>query len=184
MFPECASSIRDVTIPRWLGTASLCYRHAMTDQYPAILFVCLGNICRSPLAEAAFRARAVAAGLDAHIDSAGTGDWHIGCAPDPRAQATALRHGIDIGGYRGRQVAAGDFTRFTHIYALDDKNLANLRRLAPADATANLCLLLDLVPGMEGLPVADPYFGEEEGFETTWAEVDAAAAALVDRLRG
>lgn len=155
----------------------------MSTQPPAILFVCLGNICRSPLAEAAFRARAQAAGLEAVIDSAGTGDWHIGSAPDPRAQATALRHGIDISGYRGRQVTAEDFTRFTHIYALDDKNLVNLRTLSPADAKASVRLLLDIVPGKEGQPVADPYFGEETGFEVTWAEVDAAAAALVDLLR-
>lgn len=152
----------------------------MTRQHPAILFVCLGNICRSPLAEAAFRARAEVAGIDVIIDSAGTGDWHIGSAPDPRAQITAFRHGIDISGYRGRQVSTEDFTRFTHIYALDDTNLANLRRIAPADTTAHLSLLLDLVPGMEGQPVADPYFGEEAGFEITWTEVDAAAVALVD----
>lgn len=149
---------------------------------PAILFVCLGNICRSPLAEAAFRARADAAGLAVTIDSAGTGDWHVGAAPDPRAQATVLRHGIDISGYRGRQVAAQDFTRFTHIYALDRENLGNLRRLAPAGATASVGLLLDLVPGRSGQPVADPYFGDEAGFEATWADVDAAATALLSRL--
>lgn len=82
---------------------------------PSILFVCLGNICRSPLAEAALRAEARASGLTLTVDSAGTGDWHVGCAPDPRAQATALRHGIDISAYAGRQVHASDFGRFTHI---------------------------------------------------------------------
>lgn len=162
--------------------ARACYRPGMTIHRPAILFVCLGNICRSPLAEAALRARAEAAGLAMTVDSAGTGDWHIGNPPDPRAQATALRRGIDISTYRARQIRTDDFDRFTHIFALDLENLANLNRLAPPDAGASLSLLLDMVPGMEGRPVADPYFGGEEGFEETWAEVDAAAKALVARL--
>ncbi|MFT3964668.1 MAG: low molecular weight protein-tyrosine-phosphatase [Sphingobium sp.] len=155
----------------------------MALKRPAILFVCLGNICRSPLAEAAFRTRADAAGIDVIVDSAGTGDWHVGAQPDPRAQAIARAHGIDISAYRARQVRPDDFDRFTHIFALDRENLANLQRLAPQDHEARLCLLLDLVPGMEGQPVADPYFGDDAGFETTWGEVDAAARALVDALR-
>jgi len=149
---------------------------------PAILFVCLGNICRSPLAEAAFRARAADAGLDIRADSAGTGSWHIGEPPDRRAQATALRHGIDISRYRGRQVEPADFRRFSHIFALDLDNLAVLHRLRPADATARVGLLLDLVDGLEGQPVADPYYGPDAGFEETWDEVDRAAQALVARL--
>lgn len=114
---------------------------------PSILFVCLGNICRSPLAEAALRAEAGHLRLDLGVESAGTGDWHIGEPPDPRARAVAARHGIDISAYQARQVTAADFTRFTHIVALDHDNLTNLRRLAPADATADLSLLLDHVPG-------------------------------------
>ncbi|CAN5316293.1 low molecular weight protein-tyrosine-phosphatase [soil metagenome] len=162
--------------------ARRCYPGGMSIQRPAILFVCLGNICRSPLAEAAFRARAEAAELVVTVDSAGTGDWHIGNPPDPRAQATAKRHGVDISTYRARQIRIDDFDRFTHVFALDLENLANLHRLAPADPGASLSLLLDMVPGREGQPVADPYFGEDEGFEETWAEVDAAAKALVERL--
>jgi protein-tyrosine phosphatase len=149
---------------------------------PAILFVCLGNICRSPLAEAAFRARAADAGIDVQADSAGTGNWHVGDAPDRRAQATALRHGIDISRYRGRQVEPADFSRFSHIFALDLDNLAALHRIRPIDSTAKVGLLLDLVDGMEGQPVADPYYGEAAGFETTWDQVDLAARALVARL--
>lgn len=155
----------------------------MANTRPAILFVCLGNICRSPLAEAALRARAEATGLDITVDSAGTGDWHVGHPPDARAQATAKRHDIDISAYRARQIRPDDFDRFTHIFALDHENLVNLQRLAPSNASASLSLLMDMVPGLEGQPVADPYFGDEDGFETTWGEVDAAAQALVDRLR-
>ncbi|WP_374389380.1 low molecular weight protein-tyrosine-phosphatase [Brevundimonas sp.] len=150
----------------------------------SILFVCLGNICRSPLAEAALRAEAQRLRLELVVDSAGTGNWHAGEAPDPRAQATARRHGVDISGLKARQVKPADFRRFTHIVALDHDNLANLRRLAPADATAELSLLLDHVPGREGQAVTDPYFGDDAGFEVTWAEVTAAARTLALNLRG
>lgn len=151
---------------------------------PAILFVCLGNICRSPLAEAALRREAEAAGLAMRIDSAGTGDWHVGAPPDPRARAEALRHGIDISGYRARQVGRGDFDRFDHILALDHSNLAALEAMAPPGAKARVSLLLDHVAGMKGQPVADPYFGEDDGFAETWREVSLAARALVDELKG
>ena len=148
----------------------------------AILFVCLGNICRSPLAEAAFRREAERAGLEAQTDSAGTGHWHVGAPPDRRAQAVARSNGIEIGGYRARQVSQGDFRRFTHILALDRENLAVLRRLRPDDARAELSLLLDHVEGREGRPVADPYYGDEAGFDETWADVSMGAQALVRRL--
>ncbi len=149
---------------------------------PAVLFVCLGNICRSPLAEAAFRREAARIGLDAAIDSAGTAGWHAGEPPDRRAQAVALRNGVDIGGYRARQVAAEDFRRFTHIVALDAENLASLRALRPRDATAELSLLLDHVPGREGEAVADPYFGGESGFAVTWSDVTLGAEGLARRI--
>ncbi len=149
---------------------------------PAILFVCLGNICRSPLAEGALRAELTARGLGWEVDSAGTGDWHVGNPPDPRAIEEAARRGVDIACLRARQVVPKDFTRFTHIFALDDKNLADLRALAPADGTAHLSLLLDMVPGHEGGSVADPYFGDDSGFARTWDEVSLAARTLVERL--
>lgn len=145
---------------------------------PSVLFVCLGNICRSPLAEGALRAEAARLGLDLIVDSAGTGDWHAGEPPDDRAIAVAGRNGVDISGLRARQVRAADFRRFTHVIALDHDNLANLRKLAPGDATAELSLLLDHVDGREGQPVADPWFGDAAGFEITWAEVTAAARGL------
>jgi protein-tyrosine phosphatase len=149
---------------------------------PAVLFVCLGNICRSPLAEAAFRHAAKEIGLDATVDSAGIGDWHIDKPPDLRAQAMARRHGIDISGYRGRQVSAEDFRRFTHIIALDHDNLAALQRLKPRDGTAELSLLLDHVAGRAGEAVADPYYGGEKEFALTWSEVATGTAALAERI--
>lgn len=148
----------------------------------SVLFVCLGNICRSPLAEAALRAEAERVGLDILVDSAGTGDWHVDCPPDPRAVRQALRHGIDISGYRGRQVSAPDFHRFTHVFALDGENLKNLRRIRPSDGTATLALLMDKVPGREGNGVTDPYYGDEAGFAQTWDDVTSAARAIIAEL--
>ncbi len=148
----------------------------------AVLFVCLGNICRSPLAEAAFRREAERMGIEAEIDSAGTGHWHVGEAPDRRARAVALRHGIDIAGYRARQVQQEDFRSFSHIVALDPENLAALHALKPKDATASLCLLLDHVQGRKGEAVADPYYGGQEGFEVTWADVIVGAQGLAWHL--
>ncbi|KQP14673.1 low molecular weight protein-tyrosine-phosphatase [Methylobacterium sp. Leaf93] len=153
----------------------------MSAAKPAILFVCLGNICRSPLAEAAFRLEAERAGLDAEVDSAGTGGWHAGEPPDPRAQAVARRNGVDISGYRARQVEPADFARFSHIVALDGDNLAVLRRLRPKEGAA-LSLLLDHVPGRRGEAVADPYYGADAGFDATWADVTLAARHLVRAL--
>jgi protein-tyrosine phosphatase len=148
----------------------------------ALLFVCLGNICRSPLAEAAFRLEAERLGIDVEVDSAGTGDWHAGEPPDRRALAVAARHGIDISDLRARQVRREDFLRFDHIIALDRENLARLRALAPPDARARLSLLLDHVPGREGEPVADPYYGGDAHFDVTWRDVSAAARALAKAI--
>lgn len=146
----------------------------------SFLLVCLGNICRSPLAEAALRDAAARAGVAMTVDSAGTGAWHVGNPPDPRSQAVALAHGIDISGHRARQVVAADFRRFTDILALDRDNLAELRRRAPKDSIARIGLLMDAVPGRTGQAVADPYYGDAAGFEVTWADVSAAAEAIVE----
>lgn len=149
---------------------------------PAVLFVCLGNICRSPLAEAAFRKAAEDAGLEVEADSAGTAAYHIGEPPDPRSIATAASKGVDIRQYRGRQLSREDFARFTHIFAMDHQNLRNIEAIQPKGATAHVSLLLDLVEGREGAAIADPYYDGEERFEDTWAEVEAAASALVEQL--
>lgn len=148
----------------------------------SVLFVCLGNICRSPLAEAAFREEMQRAGLDVDVESAGTSDWHVGAPPDRRAQAVARKHGIEIGGYRGQQVCASDFRRFAHIVALDANNLAALEALRPKDAMAELSLLLDHVDGRSGQSVADPYYGEAAAFEQTWTEVVSGAKGLASKF--
>ena len=151
---------------------------------PAILFVCLGNICRSPLAEAAFRKAADVAGLDVIADSAGTAAYHVGSVPDPRSIATANQNGIDIQHYRGRQLESEDFICFTHIFAMDHQNLRNIAAVQPTDGMAQIGLLMDCVKGREGSAIADPYYDGEEHFGPTWDDVEAAATALVAILKG
>ena len=145
----------------------------------SVLFVCLGNICRSPLAEAAFRRAAEAAGLDVHVDSAGTADYHVGQPPDPRSVDQARKRGIDISHYRGRQLAEEDFHRFDFILGMDRSNMQDIAARDPGDGKARTAMLLDLVPGQEGREVGDPYYGGADGFKVTWSEVDAGAQALV-----
>ncbi|MXV44870.1 low molecular weight phosphotyrosine protein phosphatase [Saccharibacter sp. 17.LH.SD] len=153
-----------------------------SPQLPSFLFVCTGNICRSPLADLAMRREAEKRGLALDIDSAGTGDWHIGDLPDPRARETARRHGLNASILRARQVTKNDFDRFTHIIALDRSHLKALKRLKPAHSQAEIFLLLDEVEGRRGEDVVDPYFGSAEGFETTWHDVEAGCRALAHRL--
>src|SRR3954464_16092079 len=148
----------------------------------SILFVCLGNICRSPLAEGAFRAEAERLGLEVEVDSAGTGGWHAGEPPDRRAIAAARRGGVDISSQRARRVTSADFERFDRIVALDGENLADLERLRPAGSRARLSLLLDHVPGRAGQAVADPYYGGDAHFDATWRDVTEAARALARAL--
>jgi protein-tyrosine phosphatase len=148
---------------------------------PAVLFVCLGNICRSPLAEGAFKAEAARLGLDVAVDSAGIGGWHTGESPDPRARAVARRHGIDIGGQRARKVIPQDFRRFSRIVALDREVLAALKAMRPANAVAELSLLLDHA-GRKGDAVADPYYGDDTDFEAAWTDVSDGVRGLARRL--
>ena len=147
----------------------------------SVLFVCMGNICRSPLAEGVFRHLAIERGLDVLADSAGTGGWHAGNLPDPRSVAVAAAHGIDIRGQRARKVALGDFARHDLILAMDGSNLADLERIRPAGATATLALYLDHALG-QSADVPDPYYGGRDGFEHVYRMIREASAALVDRL--
>ncbi|MBR0560243.1 low molecular weight protein-tyrosine-phosphatase [Neokomagataea anthophila] len=148
---------------------------------PSFLFVCTGNICRSPLAEVAMRHEAEKRGLTLDIDSAGTGHWHIGDPPDPRAQRVAHKHALNASKLRARAVHPEDFHRFTHIIALDQSHLFALRKMRPHDATAELSLMLDHYPGREGNDVEDPYYGPDSGFDTVWKEVEFACKMLATR---
>jgi len=148
----------------------------------SVLFVCLGNICRSPLAEAALRAEAERRGLEVEVDSAGTGGWHSGEPPDARAIAAARRQGSDIAHLRARKVTRADFDRFDHIVALDEENLADLAALRPPASRAKVSLLLDHVPGREGQGVADPYYGGDAHFDAAWRDVTAGARGLAEAL--
>lgn len=123
------------------------------------------------------------AGLDIEVASAATSDWHEGKPIDPRSVAVALRNGVDLSNQRARQIQLEDFEHFTHIFALDQGNLKAIRKFAPLGCTAKIELLLDNVPGRRGQSVGDPYFSEDSAFDTTWADVSAAAHALVARFK-
>ena len=151
-----------------------------------VLFVCLGNICRSPTAEAVFRARAEERGMldGLHIDSAGTGSWHVGKAPDRRTLAAAVRRGYQMDELRARQVQRDDFNRFDFILAMDHANLSDLMRLRPRDFAGHLGLFLEFHPETpNGLDVPDPYYGGGKGFERVLDLVECACDGLLDHLR-
>lgn len=148
----------------------------------SILFVCLGNICRSPTAKAVFDHRFERAGLRLTTDSAGTAAYHAGSPPDPRAVAAARDWGMDISGEMARVVTRADFRHFDRIYAMDRTNLADLQRMAPADASARIDLVMKLAPGYGMDEVPDPYYGSPEGFSRVLDMLAAAADALVDEL--
>jgi protein-tyrosine phosphatase len=155
-----------------------------SDEPLRLLIVCLGNICRSPMAEGALRARIEEAGLQDRIvvDSVGTGGWHVGEPPDPRAIATAARHGVDIRGLRGRRLCAEDFTTFDWLLCADRNVLRDVRALTPMHRRDRVALLLEWAGQGKDAEIADPYTGRESHFETVWRQVDAAAAAIVARF--
>ncbi|MEM1051813.1 MAG: low molecular weight protein-tyrosine-phosphatase [Pseudomonadota bacterium] len=152
------------------------------DKGLSVLFVCLGNICRSPMAEGAFRSAALKAGLDVKVASVGTAGYHIGDPPDPRAIEVARRHGVDIAGNRGRQLAESDFSAFTHIFALDTANLAGINARSPRHHGAHISLLLDVFDGSRGESVADPYYGDADDFADCWDQITRASAELAKQL--
>ncbi|PXW26294.1 low molecular weight protein-tyrosine-phosphatase [Paraburkholderia caballeronis] len=151
----------------------------------SVCFVCLGNICRSPTAEGVMRRLVADAGLVERIgvDSAGTGDWHIGEAPDERARQAAGRRGYDLSALRARQIDAGDFGRFDLVVAMDDANVTALHRVCPPAQREKIRLLMDFAPQAGSRVVADPYFGGAAGFEAVLDQCEAACAGLLDELR-
>jgi protein-tyrosine phosphatase len=167
----------DVTVANTAGERMRPYR---------ILFVCLGNICRSPTAEGVMRALVRDAGLQERIelDSAGTGSWHIDEPPDARATAAARERGVELEG-RARQIEREDFAEFDLIVAMDRSNLADLRHIAPDDAArAKVRMLRDFDPDIDGeADVPDPYHGGSRGFDHVFDLVHRSCAALLAELR-
>lgn len=149
----------------------------------SILFVCLGNICRSPLAEGVFTdaARAAGRGSAFRLDSAGTGAWHAGSPPDPRSIEIAARNGIDISGQRARKVSPGDFRRFDLILGMDSSNVTDLRAHAPGTHSGRIHLFLDYAAGIEK-DMPDPYYGGPDGFETVYRMIREASEAMLSKL--
>ncbi len=166
-----------------MGTVQRSAEPGRTPQ--RVLFVCLGNICRSPTAEGVLRHLAAreAPELALEIDSAGTADYHIGAPPDPRSQRAALRRAIDIGGLRARQVSADDFARFDLILAMDRGNLRALQSLRPHSARAAVKLFLDYAPELGMRDVPDPYYRDAAAFEQVLDLTTAASRGLLAALQ-
>jgi protein-tyrosine phosphatase len=150
-----------------------------------VLFVCTGNICRSPTAEGVFKHAVEKAGLAHRItsDSAGTGDYHIGEAPDPRAQSAALGRGYDLSPLCARQVSRRDFGEFDYILAMDETHLRQLKRLCPAEHAGKLKLFMEFAGEGALLEVPDPYYGGAHGFEQVLDMVERASRGLLEHLR-
>lgn len=148
-----------------------------------ILFVCLGNICRSPLGEAILRHLAKERGLShlVETDSAGTGGWHHGEAPDPRSVAVGRDNGIDISGLRARKLRPSDFNDFDMIFAMDRSNLRDIVRIAPHDSSADIHLFMDFVSG-EQRDVPDPYYGDRRDFENVYRMLESGCDRLLSVL--
>lgn len=151
----------------------------------SVLFVCMGNICRSPMAEGVFRKAIEAEGLSSRveIDSAGTHAYHVGEPPDPRAQSASRARGIDLSGLRARKVNAGDFARFDYILCMDGENLRWLREHAPEAAQGKIHRLMDFSRKYPRLDVVDPYYGGAQGFEENLDMIEDAVAGLIAAIR-
>lgn len=150
-----------------------------------ILFVCMGNICRSPTAHGIFEALVAAQGMTQQIfvDSAGTHGYHIGDAPDPRSQQAALLRGVDLSCQRARQVESVDFGQFQYIIAMDEQNLQGLRRLSQPQGEQQLQLFMNFASRWDEHEVPDPYYGGEHGFERVLDMVEDAAEGLLAHLK-
>lgn len=151
-----------------------------------ILFVCMGNICRSPSAEGVFRhvLATRAPELRVELDSAGTHDYHVGDPPDRRAIAAAARRGIDLTSLRARTVHANDFSYYDLILAMDEENLSELQRRSPASQRGRIRLLMDFAPDAASRSVPDPYYGGAQGFEEVLDLLEEASDGLLRKLLG
>lgn len=149
----------------------------------SVLFVCLGNICRSPTAEAVFKTKAKRAGLDIEIDSVGTGGWHIGEAPDTRAIQAGERRGYQFSGQSARKINAQDFRAFDYILAMDFKNLRDLLQIADPEYHDKIHLFLDFAPDVQVQDVPDPYYGGTQGFDEVLDLVEAASDGLIAHIQ-
>lgn len=150
-----------------------------------VLFVCLGNICRSPTAEAVLRGRAERAGLLAHlhIDSCGTAGWHIGKRPDKRSEHVAAERGYDLSTLRARQFSDEDFRRFDYILTMDRDNLTQVVTRKPHHCDAHIGLFLDFISSSSTVEVPDPYYGGPKGFEQVLDLIESASDALLEKVR-
>lgn len=150
-----------------------------------VLFVCLGNICRSPTAEGVFRALVNREGLDdkIFIDSAGTHAYHIGEGPDPRSQAAAAQRGIDLSSLRGRRATAADMKEFDYVLAMDEENYSNLMGMTTSQTEQRVTLLMNYAPERPEDEVPDPYFGGEGGFDRVLDMIEDASRGLLAEIR-
>ena len=150
-----------------------------------VLFVCMGNICRSPAAEGVFRALLETEGLGGKItcDSAGTGAWHVGNPPDARMRKTAKKRGVDLDDLRARKATAADFDRFDYVLAMDQENMANLSRICPPGHENKLFRFLEFAPQTGRREVPDPYYGGPEGFDLVLDLIEEASHGLLVDIR-
>lgn len=151
----------------------------------SVLFVCLGNICRSPTAHGVFQGMVDSNGFGhaIRVDSAGTGDWHIGHSPDQRTAQVAATKGYDLSSLRARLVTSDDFHRFDYVIAMDSLNLKDLKHMQPADYTGFLGLFLDFSTQKSYREVPDPYYGGEDGFELVFNLVEEASQGLLEHIQ-
>ena len=149
-----------------------------------VLFVCMGNICRSPTAHGVFQALVEKHDLAAaiQVESAGTHSYHVGNPPDARSQATARQRGVDLSGLTARRFVSADFTEFDYLLGMDNSNIADMRAIKPADATAQLQLTLEYSQKFSETEVPDPYYGED-GFELVFDMIDDASRGLLQHIR-
>ena len=149
----------------------------------SVLFVCLGNICRSPTAEAVFKKRAAAAGLNVYVESAGTGGWHVGEPPDPRAIRAGESRGYSFAGQTAQALTHKHFENFDLLLAMDNRNLSHMQGMVSEGFQDKIRLFLSFNPGADVTEVPDPYYGGESGFDRVLDLIEGASDGLIDYLQ-